>query len=103
MNSLTKLTHQVDAELAAIELAVKETNKCLTSLASVNIKPGEGGPRLISDSQTCLSLCSRPSSTLDLSTSLVVSRVQETFTHNNLYFLPGKYFTSNIDLLTRYD
>ena len=35
MNSLTKPTHQVDAELAAIQLAVKETKKCLKSLASV--------------------------------------------------------------------
>lgn len=32
---------------------------------------------LISDSQTCLCLCSRPSPTLDLSTSLIVSRVQD--------------------------
>ena len=32
MNSLTKLTHQVDAELAAIHLTVKERNKCLTNL-----------------------------------------------------------------------
>ena len=97
MNSLTKLTHQVDAELAEIHLAVKETNKCLTSLADLNIKPGEGGPRLISDSQTCLSLCSRPSSTLDLSTSLVVSRVQENFWYKNLFYLPGSYFSTNID------
>ena len=82
---------------------MKETNKCLTSLADLNIKPGEGGPRLISDSQTCLSLCSRPSSTLELSTSLVVSRVQETFGYKNLFYLPGSYFSTIIDLLTRYD
>ena len=86
MNSLTKLTHQVNAELSAAHLAVKETNKCLTNLKDLNIKPGEGGPRLISDSQTCLSLCSRPSSTLDLSTSLVVSLVQETFGYKNLFY-----------------
>ena len=103
MNSLTKLTHQFDAELAAIHLAVKETNKCVTSLKDLNIKPEEGGPRLISDSQTCLALCSRPSSTLDLSTSLVVSRVQETSGYKNLFYLSGSYFSTNIDLLTRYD
>ena len=91
MNSLTKLMHQVNAELAAIHLAVKETNKCVTSLKDLNIKPGEGGQRLIRDSQTCLSLCSRPSSTLDLSTSLVVSRVQETFKYKNLFYLPGSF------------
>ena len=103
MNILTKLTHQVDAELAAIQLAGNESKKCLTSLATVNIEPGEGGPRLISDCQMCLSLRSCPSTTLDLSTLLVVLHVQETFTHDNLYFVPGKYFTSNINLLTRYD
>ena len=43
MNSLTKVMHQVNAELAAIQLAVKETNKCLTTLKDFNIKPGEGG------------------------------------------------------------
>ena len=68
MNSLTKLTHQVDAELLAMQLPVKETNKCLNTLKEFNIKPGEGGPSLISYSQNCLLLCSRPSSTLDLST-----------------------------------
>ena len=31
-----------------------------------------------------------------------MSRVQETFTHSNLYFVPGKLFEDNIDLLTRY-
>ena len=62
----------------------------------------EHGPILISDSQTVLSLCSRPSSTLDLSTSLVVSRVQEVFTTDRLYFAPGATFSQSVDLLTRY-
>ena len=62
----------------------------------------EHGPILISDSQTVLSLCSRPSSTLDLSTSLVVSRVQEVFTTDRLYFAPGSTFSQSVDLLTRY-
>ena len=66
-------------------------------------KAWRGRPRLISDSQTCLSLCSRPSGTLHLSTSLVVLRVQETFTHDNLYFVPGKLFEDNIDLLKGYN
>ena len=57
---------------------------------------------MISDSQTVLSLCSRPSSTLDLSTSLVVSRVQEVFTTDRLYFAPGATFSQSVDLLTRY-
>ena len=59
---------------------------------------------LVSDSQTCLSLCSRPSSTLDLSTSLIVSRVQDVwFPHlDNLYFAPGKTFPTSVDLLNRY-
>ena len=103
MNSLTKLTHEVNAELAAIQLAVKETNKCLTTLKDFKIKPGKVGPRLISDSQTCLSPCSCPSRTLDLSTLLLVPGFQETFTHNNLYFMPGKFFEDNINLLTRYN
>ena len=32
----------------------------------------------------------------------IVSRVQEIFTHANLYFVPGKVFSDKIDLLTRY-
>ena len=35
--------------------------------------------------------------------SLVVSCVQETFGYKNLFYLPGSYFSTNIDLLTRYD
>ena len=59
---------------------------------------------LISDSQTCLFLCSRPSSTLDLSTSLIVSRVQDLWDLHleNLFFAPGETFHNNVDLLTRY-
>ena len=59
---------------------------------------------LVSDSQTCLSHCSRPSSTLDLSTSLIVSRVQDLWAPHleNLFFAPGETFQHNVDLLTRY-
>ena len=101
MNSLTKLGHQIDAELNAFSIAVKDVKKSVKTLQDLNIQL-EGGPILISDSQTCLSLCSRPSSTLNLSTSLIVSRVQEVFTHPNLYFAPGKIFQQGVDLLTRY-
>ena len=101
MNSLTKLGHQVDAELGAFSCAVTDVKKSIRILKDLNIKL-EGGPILISDSQTCLSLCSRPSSTLDLSTSLIVRRVQEVFGHSNLFFAPGKIFEQGVDLLTRY-
>ena len=59
---------------------------------------------LISDSQTCLCLCSRPSPTLDHSTSLIVSRVQDLWDPHleNLYFAPGETFHNNVDLLMRY-
>ena len=59
---------------------------------------------LVSDSQTCLSLCSKPSATLDLSTSLIVSRVQDLWapTMDNLFFAPGDTFSQNVDILTRY-
>ena len=33
----------------------------------------------------------------------MVLRVQETFTHDNLYFVPGKLFEDNIDLLKGYN
>lgn len=59
---------------------------------------------LVSDSQTCLSLCSRSSSTLDLFTSLIVRRVQDLwFPHwDNLFFAPGKTFEKGVDLLDCY-
>ena len=59
---------------------------------------------LVSDSQTCLSLCSRPSSTLDLSTSLIISRVQDLWAPHmdNLFYAPWETFHQNVDLLTRY-
>ena len=71
MNSLTELGHQVDAEISGFQIGTKETVKALKTLKELNVRL-EHGPILISDSQTVLSLCSRPSSTLDLSTSLVV-------------------------------
>ena len=63
MNSLTKLCHQ-DSELNALALDTKETQKAIKSLKEIDVKVDR--TILVSDSQTCLSLCSRPSSTLDL-------------------------------------
>ena len=101
MNSLTKLGHQVNAEISGFQIGTKETVKALKTLQELNVRL-EHGPILISDSQTVLSLCSRPSSTLDLSTSLVVSRVQEVFTTDRLYFAPGSTFSQSVNILTRY-
>ena len=75
MNSFTWFSHQIDSELSAIALGTNKTQKAIQSLKDMNVKIDR--TVLVSDSQTCLSLCSRPSSTLDLSTSLVVSRVQD--------------------------
>ena len=57
---------------------------------------------IISDSQTWLSLCYRRRRTLDLSTSLIVSRVQEVFSNANRLFTPGKTFVNSVDHLTGY-
>ena len=102
MNSLTKLSHQIVSELGAIVLGTKQTQKAIQSLKEMNVKIDR--TILVSDSQTCLSLCSRPSSTLDLSTSVIVSRVQDLWAPHldNLFFAPGETFQHNVDLLTRY-
>ena len=102
MNSLTKLLHQIDSELGAIALGTKETQKAIQSLKEMNVKIDR--TILVSDSQTCWSLCSRPSFTLDLSTSLIVSRVQDLWAPHldNLFFAPRETFQNSVDLLTRY-
>ena len=102
MNSLTNHTHQVDLELSALALSTKETQKAIKSLREMDVKVDR--TILVSDSKTCLSLCSRPSSTLDLSTSLIVSRVQDLWFPDldNLYFAPGRTFEKSVDFLTRY-
>ena len=107
MNSLTKLTHQVDSELSVLALGTKETQKTIKSLEEMNVKIDR--TILVSHSQTCLSLGSRPSSTLDLSTSLIVSRVQDVWfpvvpsgNLDNLNFAPGKTFHTSVDLLMCY-
>ena len=65
LNSLLKPHHQLDAELAGVGLAQKEVQKALESLKTFNLTPK---PRLISDSQTSLSLCCKPAVTLVLGT-----------------------------------
>ena len=92
MNSLTKLTHQVYSELSVLAQGTKETQKAINELKEMNGKVDR--TILVNDSQTSLYLCSRPRSILDLSTSLIVSRVQHVwFSHlENLYFAPEKHF-----------
>ena len=101
INSLTKLGHQVDAELGPFSCAVPDVKKSIRTLKDMNVKL-EGVSTLISDSNTCLSLCLCPSIMLDLSRSLIVSWVQEVFSNSNLYFVPGKTFKQGVDLLLRY-
>ena len=102
MSSLSRLCHQVDAELNALALGQKETKKAIDSLKEMNVKIDR--TILVSDSQTCLSLCSKPSATLDLSTSLIVSRVQDLWAPHMdiLFFAPGDTFSQNVDILTSY-
>ena len=102
MNSMSRISHQIDAELNGLALGQKETKKALEALKEMNVKIDR--TILVSDSQTCLSLCSKPSATLDLSTSLVVSRVQDLWAPHmdNLFFAPGETFSQNVDILTRY-
>ena len=63
--------------------------------------------RLTSDSQTALTLCTKPAITLELGVGLLVARVQETFgggsEDSGLHFAPGDLFKHSVDLLTRYD
>jgi hypothetical protein len=102
MISLSRLCHQVDAEMNALALGHKEDKKAIDALKEINVKIDRSIQ--VSDSQTCLSLCSKPAATLDLSTSLIVNRVQALWSPHmdNLYFAPRETFSQNKDLLTRY-
>ena len=91
MSSWIKLGHQVDAELGAFSCAVTDVEKSVRALKDLNFKL-EGGPILISDSQTCISLCVRPSSTLDLSTSLIDS-AGILHTHQMCTLPPARYLS----------
>ena len=100
LNSLSGVHHQIDSELLGMSIATKETEKALATLKDFNIKVQ---PRLLSYSQTCLSLCCKPSIQLTLGTGLIVSRVQELFGHDQLHFAPGALFATSVDLLTHYN
>ncbi|MCP4482174.1 MAG: hypothetical protein GY817_05220, partial [bacterium] len=100
LNPLAKVTHQVDAELQGMALAVSLTASALAGLADEGIHLA---PRLTSDSQTALSMCCKAAVQLDLGAGLTCSRVQEMFGYANLYYAPGALFADCVDLLTRYD
>ena len=100
MNPLTRVHHQVDSELLGAQLATKETEKALDNLKDVGVRIQ---PRLISDSQTILSMFSKPAIQMTLGTGLIVTRVQDLFTYSGLHFAPGSLFGGSVDLLTRYD
>ena len=100
LNPMIKPHHQLDSELMAISLGQKKAQKTLETLMAFNIFPTL---RLISDSQTSLTLCFKPAVTLAMGTGLLVHRVQDLFTNAGLYFAPGHLFNGNVNLLTRYD
>ena len=100
LSPLTKPHHQVDAEMAAADLAQKQAVKARRSLAEAGL---EVEPHLISDSQTVLTICTKMAVALELAAGLVVSRVQEAFTHHRMYHTPGANLLGNVDKLTRYD
>ena len=100
LNSLLCIHHQIDSKLLGMSLSTKDTVKALTNLKDFNIKIK---PRLLSDSQTCLSLCCKPATQLTLGPGLIVSRLQELFGHDHLHFAPGALFATSVDLLTCYN
>ena len=103
MNPMRKLIHQVDAELAGFNLAAQETVKVINTLRDEGIAFKEGNVRMISDSQTGLSLACRAGVELDMGPGLTVSRIQEIFGNKGLFYAPGTLFSESVDLLTRYD
>ena len=52
MNSMSKICHQVDAEISGLALGHKETKKVIESLKEIMVKVDR--TILVSDSQTCL-------------------------------------------------
>ena len=96
--------HQLDSELASMQLAQKVTDAALETLKDFNIAPK---PMLTSDSVTALTLCTKPAITLSLGVGLLVGRIQETFgggsEESGLHHAPGELFKFLVDLLTRYD
>ena len=100
LSPLTKPHHQVDAEMAAADLAQKQAVKARRSLAEAGL---EVEPHLVSDSQTVLTICTKMAVALELAAGLVVSRVQEAFTHHRMFHTAGANLIGNVDILTRYD
>ena len=96
--------HQLDSELASMQLAQKAADAALETLKDFNLAPK---PRLTSDSVTALTLCTKPAITLALGVGLLVARIQETFgggsEESGLHHAPGELFKFSINLLTRYD
>ena len=97
---LNKPRHQVHAEMAAADLAQKEGEKARKSLAEAGLQVK---PHMISDSRTALTICTKMSVSLELGAALIVSRVQQTFSHHRMYHTSGDNLLTNVDLLTRYD
>ena len=104
LNPMLRPHHQLDSELSAFALAQKATAAALETLKDFNVAPS---PRLTSDSQTALTLCTKPAITLTLGVGLLVGRIQETFgggaEGSGLHHAPGELFKYSVDLLTRYD
>ena len=87
LNSLSKLSHHVDAEVAGMALAVKETTKCFHP---ASLKKNH---KLVSP------FVARRQFNLTLG-PLWWSR--GVFGIEHLYYAPGKLCAKNVDLLTRY-
>ena len=102
LNPLLRPHHQLTAELTGVALAQKEVEKAMHNLKSF-LGSKLPKPRLICDSQTALTLMTKPAVSLTLGTGLLASRVQDTFGYAGLYYAPGEVFSQSIDLLTRYN
>ena len=97
---LNQPRHQVHAEMSAADLAQKEGEKARKSLAEAGLQVK---PHMISDSRTALTICTKMSVSLELGAGLIVSRVQQVFSHHRMYHTSGDNLLTNVDLLTRYD
>ena len=100
LSPLSCVHHQLDSEILGLSMATKETEKALSALKDFNINLN---PCLLSDSQTMLSMLCKPAVQLTLGTGLVVSRTQDTFAYEDMYFALWALFSKSVDLLIRYD
>lgn len=99
LTPLSKPFHQVQAEMAGLDIATKEAIKAKQTLGDAGVQVF---PHLISDSQTALSICCKSAVCMELATGLVISRVQKAFGHERMFHTAGSNFEKNVDLLTRY-